>query len=85
MCYSPTSQKAFKRPLFVCETGLSHCHKLAATTFRSTFIKLPPNAVKYRSNKNFDENKFCCDLDEILINGDLYKTNDPYKTNKHII
>ena len=58
---------------FVCETGLSDCHKLVATIFRSKFIKLPPKVVNYRSCKNFDENKFCHDLDQILIKGDLYK------------
>ena len=52
---------------FVCETGLSDCHKLVATIFRSTCIRLPPKVVKYRSYKNFDESKFCHDLDQILI------------------
>ena len=50
--------KSFQKT-FVCETGLSDCHKLVATIFRSIFIKLPPKVVKYRSYKNFDENKFC--------------------------
>ena len=63
--------KSFQKT-FVCETGLSDCHKLVATIFRSKFIKLPPKVVKYRSYKNFDENKFCGDLDQILIKGDLY-------------
>ena len=76
--------KSFQKT-FVCETGLSDCHKLVATIFRSIFIKLHPKVVKYISYKNFDENKFCRDLDQILIKGDLYKTNDPYKTNQHII
>ena len=55
--------KSFQKT-FVCETGLSDCHKLVATIFRSTFIKLPPEIVKYRRYKNFDENKFCHDLDQ---------------------
>ena len=63
--------KSFQKT-FVCETGLSDCHKLVATIFRSTFIKLPPKVVKYRSYKNFDENKFCHDLDQIPIKGDIY-------------
>ena len=54
--------KSFQKT-FVCETGLSGCHKSVATIFRSTFIKSPPKVVKYRSYKNFDENKFCRDLD----------------------
>ena len=62
---------------FACETGLSDCHKLVATTFRSIFIKLPPKVVKYTSYKNFDENRFCRDLDQILIKGGIYKPKDP--------
>ena len=57
---------------FVFETGLSDCHKLVATIFRSRFIKLPSKVVKYRSYKSFDENKFCRDLDQILIKGNIY-------------
>ena len=76
MCYSLASQKVFKKT-FVCETGLSDYHKLVATIFRSTLIKLPPKVLKYRSYKNFDENKFCRDLDQIIIKGDIYKTKDP--------
>ena len=62
---------------FVSETGLSDCHKLVATILISTFIKLPPTIVKYRSYKNSDKNKFCHDLDQILIKGDLYQAKDP--------
>ena len=70
---SKSFQKTFLR-----ETGLSDCHKLVVIIFRSTFIKLPPKVVKYRSYKNFDENKFCYNLDQILIKGDLYKAKNPY-------
>ena len=69
--------KSFQKT-FVCKTGRSDCHKLVSTIFRSTFIKLPPKVAKYRSYKNVDENKFCLDLDQILIKGDIYKTKDPY-------
>ena len=62
--------KSFQKT-FVCETGLIDYHKLVATIFRSTCIKLPPKVVKYRSYKNFDENKFCHDPDQILIKGDI--------------
>ena len=69
--------KSFQKT-FVWETGLSDCHKLVATIFRSTFIKVPPKVVNYRSCKSFDENKFCRDIDQILIKGDIYKTKDLY-------
>ena len=55
----------------VCETGLSYCHMLIATTLRSTCIKLPPKTVKYWSYKNFNETVFLHELDQKLIQGDL--------------
>ena len=76
--------KSFQKT-FVCETGLSDCHNLVATIFRLTFIKLPPKVVKYRSYKNFDENKFCHDLDQILVKGDLFKAKDPYNKLTNIL
>ena len=36
--------KGFQKS-FACETGLSDCHKLVATTFRSIFIKLPTKTL----------------------------------------
>ena len=51
---------------------------LIATTLRSTFIKLSPKAVKYRSYKNFNETVFLHELDQKLIQGDLYRSDDPY-------
>ena len=52
--------------------------KLVATILRLKFFKLPPKVAKYRSYENFDENKFCHELDQILIKGDLCKVKDPY-------
>ena len=51
---------------------------LIVTTLRSTFIKLPPKTVKYRSYKNFNETVFLHELDQKLIQGDLYRSDDPY-------
>ena len=62
----------------VCETGLSDCHMLIATTLRSTFVKLPPKTVTYRSYKNFNENVFLHELDQKLIQGDWYRSDDLY-------
>ena len=60
------------------ETGLSDCHKLVSTVFRSTFTKLPPNTVRYRSYKTYDKQNFFHELDQKLIQGDIYKTDDSY-------
>ena len=48
----------------VCKTGLSYCHEMVFTTFRSTFIRLPPKIIKYRNYKDFSENIFCHELDQ---------------------
>ena len=64
---------------------MSDWHKLVATILRSTFIKLLPKVEKYRSYKGFDVNKFCLELEQILIKGDLYKANDPYNKLTNIL
>ena len=62
----------------ICGTRLSDCHKMVFTIFRSTFIRLPPKIVKYRNYKGFNENIFCHELDQTLIKGEIYKSEDPY-------
>ena len=62
----------------VCETCLSECHMLMVTTLRSTFIKLPPKTVKYRSHKNFNEIVFLHELNQKLIQGDFDRSDNPY-------
>ena len=62
----------------VCETGLSDCRKMVFTIFRSTFIRLPPKIIKYRNYKVFNENIFCHELDQTLLKGEVYKSEDPY-------
>jgi len=49
------------------ETGLSDHHLLVYSMLKMTFNKLPPQAIKYRSWKNFDSELFKYDL---LINLD---------------
>ena len=51
---------------------------LIATTLRSTFIKLPPKTVKYWSYKNFNEIVSLHELGQKLIQGDWYRSDDPY-------
>ena len=61
-------------------TGLSDCHKLTLTILRSFFKKLPPKTITYRDHKKFDQNSFLCDLDNRLIQGEIYKEKEnPYK------
>ena len=62
----------------VCETGLNDYHKMVFTIFHSTFIRLPPKIIKYRNYKGFNENIFCHELDQTLLNGEIYKLEDPY-------
>ena len=57
---------------------------MVLTIFRSKFAKLPPKTIKYRSYKDFSEPKFCQELDQILIKGDIYKSEDPYSEFTHI-
>ena len=70
---------------FVCQTELSDCHKLVATILDQHFFKLPPKVVKYRSYKNYDENKFWRDLDQILINKIYIRQRILITNNQHII
>ena len=60
------------------ETGLSDCHKLVSTVFRSTFIKLRPKTVRYRTYKTYYKQNFLHELNQKLIQGDIYKTDDSY-------
>ena len=61
----------------ICETGLSDCHKMVFTIFRSTFTRLP-KIIKYRSYYGFNENIFCHELDQTLLKGEIYKSEDLY-------
>ena len=53
----------------ICGTGLSDCYKLIFTILKSTFKKLPQKRITYRNCKNFNETKFCHDLDQELLKG----------------
>ena len=55
------------------------------TIFRSTFIKLPPKIITYRSYKTFNKQNFVHELDQRLITGDIYKTKESYSNLTEII
>ena len=72
MYFLKINQTAFKKTI-ACETGLSDCQMLIATTLRLTLIKLSPKTVKYSSYT-----VFLHELDENCIQGALYRSDDPY-------
>ena len=76
------------------ETGLSDFHKLVMTSFRSTFERLRPTKIQYRSYKKFNEADFLKDItvapfDKCLKIRDSEAAYDSFKdtflniTNKH--
>ena len=69
--------KSFQKTI-ITETGLSDCHKLVTTILRATFLKLPPKTLRYRSYKSFNKQDFVHELDQRLIQGDIYKTENSY-------
>ena len=77
MLYSQTDQNCFQKTV-ISETGLSNCHKLVSTIFRSTFINLHPKTTSYESCKSFNKQTFVRELDKKLIKGNIYKTDDSY-------
>ena len=58
------------------ETGFSDHHKLMPSVFRSYFILIPPKIIEYRNYKNFNETVFLHDLDQELLQGEMYKSNN---------
>ena len=58
------------------ETGFSDHHKLILSVFRSYFIRIPPKTIEYGNYKNFNETAFIRDLDQELLKGEMYKSNN---------
>ena len=58
------------------ETGFSDHHKLILSVFRSYFIRIPPKIIEYRNYKNFNETVFLHNLDQELLKGEMYKSNN---------
>ena len=64
----------------ITETGISN-HKLITSFFRSHFEQIPPKKVEYRNYKKFNLTDFSRDLDQEMIQGEIYKyNNDMYST-----
>jgi len=69
------------------DTGLSDFHHLISTELKSTYSKLPPRNVTYRSFKNFNEKHFLDDLSNSLslniTNYDLFESSFKNVLDKH--
>ena len=52
--------------LGVITTGLSDCHKMILTFFRSYFSRLPPKTITYRSFRYFETKYFLYELENKL-------------------
>ena len=60
----------------VFETGFSDHHKLILSVFLSYFIRIPPKNIEQRNYKNLNETVFLHDLDQELLKGEMYKSNN---------
>jgi len=73
------------------DTGLSDFHHLISTELKSTYSKLPPRKVRYRSYKNFNESFFLKDLSNSLskfidsdLNYDIFESVFEYVLDRHV-
>ena len=53
-------------------TGLSDFHSLIVTSLCSTYQRLSPKTIYYRNYKSFKTEEFLHDLDQNLLNGNIY-------------
>ena len=58
------------------ETGLSDHHSLIYTILKTTFEKIPPKKIYYRSYKNFNHRQFNTILCSKLSENDIYEYNE---------
>ena len=55
------------------------------TIFHSTFFRLLLKIIEYRNSRGFNENIFCHELDQTLLKGEIYKSEDPYSKLTEIV
>ena len=92
-CFIADSGRSFHKASII-ETGCSDHHNLIFCFFRTHFERLKSKKLEYRNYKKFDESKFLFKLDQELLKGKMYKTqNNMFTTftdvfrsvlNKHI-
>ena len=59
--------RSFQNTLAI-SAGLSDVHKMIITVLKTTFKKVKPKVIVYRSFRNFDEHIFTKDLKICLLN-----------------
>ena len=65
----------------ITKTGISDYHKLITSFFRSHFERIPSKKVEYKNYKKFNVKNFLGELDQEIIQGEMYKSNnDMYST-----
>ena len=65
----------------ITKTGISDHHKLITSFFRSHFERIPSKKVEYGNYKKFNVKNFLGELDQEMIQGEIYKSNnDMYST-----
>ena len=65
----------------ITETGICDHGRLITSFFRSHFERIPPKKVEYRNYKKFNVTNFLRDLDQEMIQAEMYKyNNDMYST-----
>ena len=60
----------------ITETGISDHHKLITSFFIPHFERIPPKLVEYRNCKKFDVTDFLRDLNQKMIQAEMYKYNN---------
>ena len=60
----------------ITETGISDHHKLITSFFRLYFERIPPKKVVYWNYKKLNVTNFLRDLDQEMIQGEMYKYNN---------
>ena len=60
----------------IIETGFSHHHNMIVSFFRTYFERFKSKKLEYRNYRKFEKTKFLCELDQELLNGKMYKTQN---------
>ena len=79
MSYSQISQTPYKKLVFL-KRDYATAIKWYLQSFAQLLLDFPKKLIqnKYRNYKGFNENIFCHEIDQTLLKGEIYKSEDPY-------